>query len=162
MKQEETIIALDQNTQEALKRMRDLENHLNFHIHTQLEMMRKKQIELIQRYIEVWSNLEIYQSKGKTFTTSEERIMKKIYELFEEINQPNSIKSKVEEISNQLKLGSMEKEKIKYEISPEAVEPLYNLLKNMTISIERITNELEIAVKDAQILKNELYQLKKC
>jgi len=159
-KQQETLDYLHQNTQQILTSMRDFQNYLNFQIHSQLELMRKKQIELLHRYIEVWSNLEIHKSKGKPFSLTEEAISKKIQWLFDQVNQPNSIKSKVEEIINQVKIGSMEKEKIKYELSPEAIESLYLLLKNMTNSIERIANELEIAVKDAQILKNELGNFK--
>eukprot|EP01132_Coremiostelium_polycephalum_P009160 gene9160-11226_t len=118
--------------------------------------MRKKHIELIHRYIQVWSNLESYRSKGKPFTSSEEYLAKKIQWLYDEINQPNSIKSKTEEIGNQVLIANLEKEKIKFELNDESLESLYALLKNMTNSIESMANELEISMKDSEILRSEV------
>ncbi|EFA85740.1 nucleoporin 54 [Heterostelium album PN500] len=158
--QEKNIDLLFNNTMESLNNIKSLQNYLALQIQSQYEAMKKRNLLLLHKYIEVWSNLEIYRGKGRPVTNAEEHLLRRVKQILDILNQPNSLPSKVEEISNQVLLNNLESERINFQLRPESLESLFTLFKTMTNSVESMSNDLEQSLQDAAILKNELIKFR--
>eukprot|EP01133_Synstelium_polycarpum_P013824 gene13824-16296_t len=123
--------------------------------------MKKRNQYLLHRFVEVWCKLEMRNGRGKPITGAEEYLLKKLKHLNDTIGQSNSIKAKVEELSNQVVLSTMEQERIRFELTPASLASLHALFKTMTQSIDSMTSELEYAMQDATILHEELSKLQR-
>ncbi|EGG20687.1 nucleoporin 54 [Cavenderia fasciculata] len=157
------IDKLHESTIDTLKHIKELQNYLNLQIQSQLETMRKKNIELLHKYIEVWSKVECYNGKAKSVTSAEEQLLRRVKMIGEALSQPstNSIKNRVEELSNQLIIRNMaQRDNVNFQLDTNSLESLYTVFKNMTAAIENMSSDLENSLQDAEILKNELAKLR--
>ncbi|KAJ6227187.1 nucleoporin p54 [Anaeramoeba flamelloides] len=152
--------------QRILQVIENLEHHHELKTKKRLEQYKRKQIVLAQKLLNVLWKLEVIKAKEIEFQMDEEIFRKKIESIFNEINQPNKYRKKLDtlvgriHVAEDLLITNFERQNQKQvEISEESKQNIFKLLKQQQDGLEHITKILETDSRTVQTVSEKMKNL---
>ncbi|KAJ6241583.1 nucleoporin p54 [Anaeramoeba flamelloides] len=165
-KQKSTLNEQTKSLQRILQVIANLEHHHELKTKKRLEQYKRKQIVLAQKLLNVLWKLEVIKAKEIEFQMDEEIFRKKIESIFNEINQPNKYRKKLDtlvgriHVAEDLLITNFERQNQKQvEISEESKQNIFKLLKQQQDGLEHITKILETDSRTVQTVSEKMKNL---